>query len=242
MNGSSKGIRRYGFHGINHEYVAGRAAQMLGKPLESLRLVSCHLGNGCSLAAIRDGHSIDTSMGFTPLEGLMMGTRCGSIDPGILTYLMRSTHVTGEQLDDILNKRSGLRGISGTSSDMREIQDAMEQGNELAQLAFDMFVHRLQSGIGSMAAVLGGMDALIFTGGIGEHSVEVREKTCANMEFLGVQLDDEQEHSSKTRRRCGRGWLSCSRVGDCCPGRLGDRARNAGHSCRIDLAPAKDTN
>ena len=184
-----QGIRRYGFHGINHEYVAGRAAQMLGKPLESLRLVTCHLGNGCSLAAIREGHSIDTTMGFTPLEGLMMGTRCGSIDPGVLTYLMRSTHVTGEQLDDILNKRSGLRGISGTSSDMREIQTEVERGNELAQLAFDMFVHRLQSGIGSMTAVLGGMDALIFTGGIGEHSVEVREKTCANLEFLGVQLD-----------------------------------------------------
>jgi acetate kinase len=184
-----QGIRRYGFHGINHEYVAGRAAQMLGKPLESLNLVSCHLGNGCSLAAIRDGHSVDTTMGFTPLEGLMMGTRCGSIDPGVLTYLMRSTHVTGEQLDDILNKRSGLRGISGTSSDMREIQAEVERGNELAQLAFDMFVHRLQSGIGSMAAVLGGMDALIFTGGIGEHSVEVREKTCLNLGFLGVQLD-----------------------------------------------------
>src|SRR6185437_15206237 len=164
-----QGIRRYGFHGINHEYVAGRAAQILGKRLESLKLVSCHLGNGCSLAAIRDAHSIDTTMGFTPLEGLMMGTRCGSIDPGVLTYLMRSTQITGEQLDDILNKRSGLRGISGTSSDMREIQTEVERGNELAQLAFDMFVHRLRSGIGSMAAVLGGMDALIFTGGIGEH-------------------------------------------------------------------------
>jgi acetate kinase len=187
-----QGIRRYGFHGINHEYVAGRAAQILGKRLESLKLVSCHLGNGCSLAAIRDAHSIDTTMGFTPLEGLMMGTRCGSIDPGVLTYLMRSTQITGEQLDDILNKRSGLRGISGTSSDMREIQTEVERGNELAQLAFDMFVHRLRSGIGSMAAVLGGMDALIFTGGIGEHSVEVREKTCANMEFLGMQLDESK--------------------------------------------------
>ena len=192
-----QGIRRYGFHGINHEYVAGRAAQMVGKPVESLKLVSCHLGNGCSLAAIRDGYSIDTSMGFTPLEGLMMGTRSGSIDPGILTYLMRSTNITGEQLDDILNKRSGLRGISGTSSDMREIQTAMEQGDELAQLAFDMFVHRLQAGIGSMAAVLGGMDALIFTGGIGEHSAEVRERTCANLEFLGVQLETSKNASPK---------------------------------------------
>lgn len=183
-----QGIQRYGFHGINHEYVAGRAAQMLGKPLEALKLVSCHLGNGCSVAAIRDGHSIDTTMGFTPLEGLMMGTRSGSIDPGVLTYLMRSTHISGEELDEILNKRSGLRGISGVSSDMRDILAEMERGNELAQLAFEMFVHRLQAGIGSMAAVLGGMDALIFTGGIGEHSPEVRLKACANLGFLGVQL------------------------------------------------------
>ncbi len=187
-----QGIRRYGFHGINHGYVAGRAAQMLGLPLESLKLVSCHLGNGCSLAAIRDGHSIDTTMGFTPLEGIMMGTRSGSIDPGVLTYLMRLTHVSGEQLDEILNKRSGLRGISGVSSDMREILGEVKRGNELAQLAFDMFVHRLQAGIGSMAAVLGGMDALIFTGGIGEHSPEVRQKTCANLEFLGVHVDTDK--------------------------------------------------
>ncbi len=184
-----QGIRRYGFHGINHEYVAGRAAQMLGSPRESLRLVSCHLGNGCSLAAIRDGHSIDTTMGFTPLEGLMMGTRAGSIDPGVLTYLMRSTRISGEQLDEVLNHRSGLRGISGVSSDMREVLAEMDRGNPLAQLAVDMFVHRLQAGIGSMAAVLGGMDALIFTAGIGEHSPEIREKTCANLAFLGVQVD-----------------------------------------------------
>lgn len=184
-----QGIRRYGFHGINHEYVAGRAAQMLGSPLESLRLVSCHLGNGCSLAAIRDGHSIDTTMGFTPLEGLMMGTRAGSIDPGVLTYLMRSTRISGEQLDEVLNHRSGLRGISGVSSDMREVLAEMQRGAPLAQLAVEMFVHRLQAGIGSMAAVLGGMDALIFTGGIGEHSPEIREMTCANLAFLGVQVD-----------------------------------------------------
>ncbi len=184
-----QGIRRYGFHGINHEYVAGRAAQMLGRPLESLKLVSCHLGNGCSLAAIRDGHSIDTTMGFTPLEGLMMGTRSGSIDPGVLTYLMRLTHISGEQLDEILNQRSGLRGISGVSSDMREVLAERERGNPLAQLAVEMFVHRLQAGIGSMAAVLGGMDALVFTGGIGEHSPEIREKTCGNLAFLGVQIE-----------------------------------------------------
>jgi acetate kinase len=187
-----QGIRRYGFHGINHEYVAGRAAQMLGRPVGSLKLVSCHLGNGCSLAAIRDGHSIDTTMGFTPLEGLMMGTRSGSIDPGVLTYLMRSTHISGEQLDEILNKRSGLRGISGISSDMREILAEMERGNELAQLAFEMFVHRLRASMGSMAAVLGGMDAVIFTGGIGEHSPAVRQKACANLEFMGIQVDADK--------------------------------------------------
>ncbi len=192
-----QGIQRYGFHGINHEYVAGRAAQMLGKPLESVKLVSCHLGNGCSLAAIRDGHSIDTTMGFTPLEGLMMGTRSGSIDPGVLTYLMRSNQVTGEQLDDILNKHSGLRGISGVSSDMREIEAEVERGNELAQLAFEMFIHRLRAGIGSMAAVLGGVDAIIFTGGIGEYSAAVREHTCKNLEFLGVQLDGSKNAHPK---------------------------------------------
>jgi len=182
-------IRRYGFHGINHEYVAGRAAQMLGSPLESLRLVSCHLGNGCSLAAVRDGHSIDTTMGFTPLEGLMMGTRSGSIDPGVLTYLMRSTHISGEQLDEVLNRHSGLLGISGVSSDMREVLAEMKRGSRRAKLAVEIFVHRLQAGIGSMAAVLGGMDALIFTGGIGEHSPEIREATSANLAFLGVQVD-----------------------------------------------------
>jgi acetate kinase len=156
-----QGIRRFGFHGINHQYCAGRAAQLLRKELRSLRLVTCHLGNGCSLAAIRDGRSVDTTMGFTPLEGLMMGTRSGSVDPGILTYLMRSRNLGGEQMDKMLNKHSGLLGISGISGDMREIVAAMVQGNARSKLAFDIFVHRLISCIGSMAAVLGGMDALV---------------------------------------------------------------------------------
>jgi acetate kinase len=184
-----QGIRRFGFHGINHEYCAKRAAQILGKDLHSLRLVSCHLGNGCSLAAIRNGISIDTTMGFTPLDGLMMGTRSGSVDPGILTYLMREQKLDGKQLDDLLNKKSGLLGISGISGDMREIVSAMKHGNARAKLAFDIFVHRLQSGFGAMAAAMGGMDALVFTAGIGENSVETREAACVNLAFLGVQLD-----------------------------------------------------
>jgi acetate kinase len=185
----AQGIRRYGFHGINHQYCAGRTAQLLGKELASLKIVSCHLGNGCSLAAIREGRSIDTTMGFTPLEGLMMGTRAGSVDPGILTYLMRDGKYSGEQLDSLLNTKSGLLGISGISSDMRQIVAAMKDGNARAKLAFDIFAHRLQTGIGAMAAALGGIDALIFTAGIGENSVEVRAAACSNLGFLGVKLD-----------------------------------------------------
>ena len=184
-----QGIHRYGFHGINHQYCARRAARLLGKELAKLSLVSCHLGNGCSLAAIRNGKSVDTTMGFTPLEGLMMGTRSGSVDPGILTYLMRQQNLSGEQLDELLNKRSGLLGVSGVSGDMREIVSAMKKGTERAKLAFDIFVHRLASGIGAMAASLGGMDALVFTAGIGENSAEVRAGACARLEFLGVRLD-----------------------------------------------------
>jgi acetate kinase len=185
----AQGIRRYGFHGINHQYCAGRAAQLLGRELRSLKLVTCHLGNGCSLAAIRDGHSVDTTMGFTPLDGLMMGTRSGSLDPGILTYLMREEKFTGQQLDDLLNKKSGLLGISGISGDMREIVAAMNDGHARARLAFDIFVHRLRSGIGAMIAVLGGIDALVFTAGIGENSPELRAAACANFQFLGLKLD-----------------------------------------------------
>src|ERR1039457_728818 len=194
-----QGIRRYGFHGINHQYCAERAAQFLGKSLDSLKLVTCHLGNGCSLAAIREGKSVDTTMGFTPLEGLMMGTRSGSVDPGVLTYLMRQRRFGDEQLDDVLNKRSGLLGISGFSSDMREILAARENAGEpaklepakieRAKLAFDMYVHRLRSGIGAMAAVLGGIDGLVFSAGVGEHSPEVRAAVCDHLAFLGVRVD-----------------------------------------------------
>ncbi len=189
-----QGIRRYGFHGINHQYCALRAAQLLGKNLNSLKLVTCHLGNGCSLAAILEGRSVETTMGFTPLEGLMMGTRSGSVDPGILTYLMRQRQVSGQQIDEILNQKSGLLGISGISSDLREILAASRDGNDSAKqarakLALDIYVHRLQSGIGAMIAVLGGVDAIVFSAGVGENSPEVRAAACDNFAFLGLKLD-----------------------------------------------------
>ncbi len=189
-----QGIRRYGFHGINHQYCAQRAAHLLGKNLNSLKLVTCHLGNGCSLAAIREGRSVDTTMGFTPLEGLMMGTRSGSVDPGILTYLMRQRQFSGEQLDEVLNQKSGLLGVSGISSDMRQILAAAKNGDEparmaRAKLAFDMYVHRLRQGMGAMIAVLGGVDALVFTAGVGENSPDVRAAVCDNFAFLGLRLD-----------------------------------------------------
>src|SRR5579864_1824375 len=188
----ARGIRRYGFHGINHQYCAERTAQLLGKRLSALKMVSCHLGNGCSLSAIRNGHSVDTTMGFTPLEGLMMGTRSGSVDPGILTYLMRQGEFTGGDLDQLLNTKSGLLGISGISGDMRQIVAAMKKGHGRAKLAFQIFVHRLVSCIGAMIAVLDGIDALVFTAGIGENSPEVRAAACANFGYLGLRLDSQK--------------------------------------------------
>jgi acetate kinase len=185
----AQGIRRYGFHGINHQYASRRAAEILQADPRSLRLIVCHLGNGASLAAVRGGKSVDTTMGFTPLEGLMMGTRCGSIDPGILVYLIRHGGSKAEELDDILNRKSGLLGISGISGDMREIESAMDAGNQRAQLAFDVYAHRLVREIGAMLAVLNGVDAIIFTGGVGENSARLRERACASLGFLGVKLD-----------------------------------------------------
>jgi acetate kinase len=191
----SDGIHRYGFHGINHQYCAGRAARLLDRDLNSLKLVSCHLGNGCSLAAIRDGRSVDTTMGFTPLEGLMMGTRSGSVDPGILTYLMKQKGLPGQRLDEILNKQSGLLGISGISGDMRQILAAVKDGHERAKLAFDIYIHRLQSAIGAMIAVLGGVDAVIFTAGVGENSPEVRAATCEKFGYVQLKVDPEKNFS-----------------------------------------------
>jgi len=184
-----QGMRRYGFHGISHRYASRRAAQMLGRDAESLRLIVCHLGNGASLAAVRAGKSVDTTMGFTPLDGLMMGTRSGSIDPGILVYLVRHRGYTAEQLDRILNQESGLLGVSGLSGDMREIVQAMAAGNQRARLAFDVYAHRLTREVGAMLAVLGGVDALVFTGGIGENCAPLRELVCTRFAFLGLKLD-----------------------------------------------------
>jgi len=188
-------IRRYGFHGISHQYCAQRTAQILGKNLESLRLITCHLGNGCSLAAIRHGHSVDTTMGFTPLEGLMMGSRSGSIDPGILLYLLRQKGYPAEQLDTTLNKASGLKGIAG-SGDMREVLREIKEGNPRAKLAFDMFVYRLCYYIGAMLAALGGLDALVFAGGIGENAAEVRAAVVESFAFLGLKLDEQKNAQS----------------------------------------------
>ncbi|WP_414564635.1 MULTISPECIES: acetate kinase [unclassified Anabaena] len=184
-----QGIRRYGFHGISHQYCSGRAAQILNRDLASLKLITCHLGNGCSLAAIKNGRSVDTTMGFTPLDGLMMGSRSGAVDPGILIYLLRQSNYSAERLDYVLNKASGLRGISGVSSDLPQVIEAIAQGNYRAQLAWDMYVHRLRAGIGSMLASLGGLDALVFTAGIGEKSPGIRQAACEAFGFLGLKVD-----------------------------------------------------
>ncbi len=184
-----QGIRRYGFHGISHQYCAQRTAQLMGRNLEDLRLIVCHLGNGCSLSAIRNGHSVDTTMGFTPLDGLMMGTRSGAVDPGILIYLLRKEGYTADQLEQILNKESGLKGISGLSTDMRQITAEAAAGHTRAQLALDIFIHRLRSNLGAMLTSLDRLDALVFTAGIGENSPLIRAAACEAFKFLGLQLD-----------------------------------------------------
>lgn len=184
-----QGIRRYGFHGISHQYCAQTAADLLDRPLASLKLITCHLGNGCSLAAIKAGISVNTTMGFTPLEGLMMGERSGSIDPAIVIHLMREHHLSVDEVDAILNKNAGLKGVSGLSSDFRHLQEAIQQGNQRAALAVDLFMHRLKSEICALLADLEGLDALVFTAGIGENVAMVREEVCEGLKFLGIQLD-----------------------------------------------------
>lgn len=188
-------IRRYGFHGTSHRYVSQRAADLLGKPYEELKIVTAHLGNGCSMAAIDRGHSVDTTMGFTPLEGLIMGTRVGDIDPQIILYIMGKEELSLSEANTLLNKHSGLIGLSGESSDMREIETAVLDGNKRAQNAFDVFCYRIRKYVGAYAAAMGGIDALVFTGGIGENSEMVRRTVCANMEFLGIDLDVELNDS-----------------------------------------------
>lgn len=196
----ARGIRRYGFHGLNHQYAAMRASEMLQVPVESLRIVTCHLGSGCSLCAIRNGVSTDTTMGFTPLEGLMMASRSGSIDPGILLHLLRREGMTIDELDHTLNQESGLKGISGISPDVRDILAAAE-GNERARLALDIFAHRLRSAIGSMAVSAGGLDVLVFSGGIGENAPAIRTAACDGLEFLGVRLDQERNAAQEAGDR-----------------------------------------
>jgi acetate kinase len=182
-------IRRYGFHGTSHRYVTRRACEFLNIPYESQKIVSAHIGNGGSLAAVKDGVSVDTSMGMTPVEGLLMGTRCGDVDAGVLSFVMEKENVGPQTMSTIENKFSGLLGISGVSSDMREIRAAMDEGNERAQLAFDMFTYRIKKYVGAYASALEGMDVLIFTGGIGENHSITRELVCQGLEFMGVKLD-----------------------------------------------------
>lgn len=184
------GVRRFGFHGLSHAYCAGRAAELLGRPLEQLKLVTCHLGSGCSLAAVARGQSIATTMGFTPLDGLVMATRPGSVDPGLLTHLLAEDRMALPELEEALYHRSGLKGISGCSGDMRAILAARATEHARATLAFDLYVARLREGIGAMAAALGSIDALVFTGGVGEHASEVRAAACARFAWIGLVLDD----------------------------------------------------
>jgi acetate kinase len=183
-------LRRYGFHGTSHRYVASRALQLLGNPVKS-KLISCHLGNGSSVCAVLDGKSYDTSMGFTPLEGLMMGTRSGDIDPAIITYIMDKEGFTSDEMNTVLNKKSGLSGVSGVSSDMRYIEKAAGEGNKRAKLALDLFARGVVRYIGAYAAEMNGVDAVIFTAGIGENGPDMRAVICSKLGFLGLTLDKE---------------------------------------------------
>lgn len=191
------GIRRYGFHGTSHKYVTLRAAKLLERPIEELKMVTCHLGNGSSIAAVKGGKSVDTSMGFTPLEGLPMGTRCGVIDPAIVTFLMEKENMTYQQIDHYLNKESGVLGISGVSSDFRDLEAAANEGNERAQLALDIFAYSIKKYIGAYAAAMGGLDCVVFTAGIGENNPYIRQKACEGLEFLGIYIDREKNEYTK---------------------------------------------
>ena len=188
------GVRRYGFHAPSHKYVAQRVAELMGKHMSDLRIISCHLGNGSSVSAIKAGRSIDTSMGFTPLSGLIMGTRCGDIDPAIVPFLMDKWDMTYHEIDAIMNKKSGVLGISGVSNDFRVIEEAAEEGNKRAQLALDMFHYKVRSTIGAYAAVMGGVDVIVFTAGIGENGIGNRDAICNGLEYLGTRLDRERNN------------------------------------------------
>ncbi|QAA33244.1 acetate/propionate family kinase [Clostridium manihotivorum] len=182
-------IRKYGFHGTSHKYVSAKVAEVIGKDLSELKIVTCHLGNGSSLTAIKNGKSIDTSMGFTPLEGVAMGTRSGDLDPAVVTFIMEELGYTVEQTNELLNKKSGVFGISGVSSDFRDIETAAENGNARAQLALEIFRYRVKKYIGSYAAAMGGLDVVVFTAGVGENDPFTREACCKGLEFLGIEID-----------------------------------------------------
>lgn len=191
------GIRRYGFHGTSHRYVSARACEFLGLDYKSQKIITCHIGNGGSVAAIKEGKCIDTSMGLTPLEGVMMGTRSGDVDAGAVIYLQKKLGLDADGLSDLLNKKSGVLGISEISSDMREIEDAAHSGNKRAQLALDMYFYRIKKYVGAYAAALGGCDVLVFTAGVGENQSDLRQEVCRNMEFMGIKIDNEK--NAKTR-------------------------------------------
>ena len=185
------GLRRYGFHGTSHRYVAQKAAEMMGEHMSDLRIITCHLGNGASLTAIKYGKSVDTSMGYTPLEGLIMGTRSGEIDPAIIPFLMEKENMDAMQIDNFLNRRSGILGISGLSSDFRDLEAAANNGDERSQLAIDIFAYKVKKYIGGYVAAMGGVDAIVFTAGLGENSPFMREKICNGLEYLGTRIDPE---------------------------------------------------
>ncbi|MFZ0595154.1 MAG: acetate kinase [Bryobacteraceae bacterium] len=201
---ATRGLRRYGFHGISHQYLSRKAAAMLmpvcGKPASELRVITCHLGNGCSLCALKGGVSVETTMGFTPLEGLMMGSRSGTVDPGLLLYLMKHDGCTADELDQILNHRSGLEGLSGVSSDMRQVMAAAGNGDSYATQALAVYIYRLAYFISALVPALGGLDGLVFAGGIGENSSEIRQRTCDLLSFLGISIDSELNRQSGNDR------------------------------------------
>ena len=231
------GVRRYGFHGTSHRFVAKQALQLTGLSPENHRLVTAHLGNGCSCAAVRDGKSVDTTMGLTPLEGVMMGTRSGSIDPAIIGHISGALNKTSDRILDALNKKSGLLGVSGLSNDMRTIETAAAGGNERARLAFDLFCYILAKAIAALVVPLGRLDALVFTGGIGENSVTVRERTVAHLGFLGLTIDPEANADARAKPERPR------HRGNAAPGAGGAHQRRA-HDCPRhggDCAPVLTT-
>ena len=188
-------IRRYGFHGTSHYYVSRRAAELAGRPVEDMKIITCHLGNGCSIDAIRDGYAVETSMGFTPLEGLIMGTRTGDIDAAAVLYIMKREGIPAEEMDTLLNKKSGLLGITGISSDMRDIIEASQNSKKRAEMALDMYCYRIKKYISAYTGILGGLDALVFTAGVGENSPPIRSKACEGLSFLGIDIDENKNNA-----------------------------------------------